>query len=298
MYRFNEGDRYHMNRYRMKKLSTIILTVSLFFLIVWGIWFLIKEPSYDDNISIDLISGCVLFLSFLVALNTYLGSRKRDEQLLAEKRREYFITNNEFKEIRMLIEHNDIELQTMIAITNIMEWRKPGFFSKEMMRLHENFDSCVTYMESIAILANQDGIATESLKGYWSYYFKRLRGIHLLDFDDPNHPVLIENINQCIDNFYEDNTDAADAIKAEFQKHISSQESESTKHKRGAKPAAYTDPIELRYKSREARINPVSRPIWHYINSPEYEFGAITKLCRNKFYKKNDSDIELRFAGF
>lgn len=271
----------------MKKLPTIMFSVALFLLILWGIWFLIKEPSYNDNISVDLLSGCVLFLSFLVAIYTYLGSRKRDEHLMAEKRRENFIMDKEFKKIRMLIEHNDIKLQTVIAITNIMKCHKPGLLPQHAMELHEEFDAYLAYMESIAILAKQDGIVDASLQGYWSYYFKRLRGVHLYDFDNSSHPtILINDINHCIDDLYKDDINAADAIKAEFKKYISSYES---KGKEGKRIADANDPIEEAHekdKLKVARINPVARPIWYYIiNKRDYEFESIIELFVSRLYK-------------
>ncbi|MCJ7654674.1 MAG: hypothetical protein MUO97_05125, partial [Dehalococcoidia bacterium] len=156
----------------MKKREIVVIAMLVLCLILfvgWGCLFWIKEPIPNDNISVDLFSGAVLFLSFLVALYTYQHNRKHDEYKIAEKRREDFILRCEFKEIRMLIENNDIKLQTVIAITNIMESRKPGFLSGEMMNLHEKFDNYLNYLEGVAILANQDSITKESREGLWSY---------------------------------------------------------------------------------------------------------------------------------
>jgi hypothetical protein len=264
-----------------------VLVISLILFLGWGWLFWIKEPSASDNISVDLFSGVVLFLSFIVALATYQSNRKHDEYKIAEARREYFITNPELKKIRMLIEHNDVELQTMLAITNIMGFSKSGLLPEKIMELHEDFDTYLNYLEGIAILAKQRSIVKESLDGLWSYYFGRLRGTHLYDFDDPKHPILINDIHDCIDNIYIKNKNVADIIKTELKNYVASYEGKGKEYKR-VKDA--NDPIEEKYEKDELRvtkINALARPIWYYINGPRYEFETVIELCVRLYEKKH-----------
>ena len=251
----------------MKQLLLILLVVGFFLLfLAWGLLIWSGDGYQGDNLSIDLFGGAVLFLSFSVALLTYQDNRKRDEFQVAERRREYYIIDEKLKTMRMAIGHNDIQLQTIVSIANIMDYRKPGFMPEKIMKVHEDFDSYLGYMEGVAMLANRGHVSKESLKGLWSYYFKQLKQACLLDFNDLEFPVSIDDINDCIDELYEDRSQTARAIKTEIKKYIVKGTGKSEKAR------------EPKDHNRDGSINPLERPIWYYINDRNNEFEAIIEF--------------------
>ncbi len=253
----------------MNKVIPIVLLAALFVLfLVWGILMWNNDVNGHDNLSIDLFGGTVLFLSFAIAIFTYQNNKKRDEYQIAERRREHYIIDDKLKTIRMAIGHNDVQLQTIVAIANIMDYRRPGFMPEKVMKIHEEFDSYLGYMEGIALLANQGSIMRESLEGLWSYYFKQLQSAHLLDYSNPEYPVSIDDINNCIDDLYKDNKQTGNAIKSRIIRYIP-QEAAQFEESSVAKPC-----------NQKEVINPLHRPVWYYINHGENEFKPIVDFYR------------------
>ena len=140
----------------------ILLTVLVGVSTWWGIW-LYNNTGFNRSVSVDTFCGAVLFLSFLVAFIAYRSGKINAEYQKAEDRGDHFLCDSTMKRINMMIEHNDIKLQTIVAIANIMETRKPGLLPNEMMILKEDFDCYLGFMESIAILANRGSVLKESL---------------------------------------------------------------------------------------------------------------------------------------
>ena len=65
----------------------------------------------------------------------------------------------------MLIERNDIELQTVVMMINIAGSYEPETIPRGYWELQEEFDQYLNFLEGIAILYNHRDIFKESMEG-------------------------------------------------------------------------------------------------------------------------------------
>lgn len=255
----------------------IILIVITFGVAIFGASVLFTK----GLISADIFTGMALLLSVLIALITYRWTRNNELLILSEKKRDDFIKEPSFKRIRMLIEHNDIELQTVIAILNISNPYEPKTLPIKYWELHEEFDKYLNYLEGLAILYKHKNIFKESLEGLWSYYSKRLRKVHTIDFTK-RQPKMAE-MEECINSIYEGSIPKE--IKDAWEK---------------CKSGGYEgieDPIKKDAKNKEKKeyINPIERPIWYYINYGPYALTPLKELIKDLYQhesEKNNLSLE------
>lgn len=240
------------------------------FIIAIGLCFFARGMYFNTNemkiLSSDIFVGSVLFLSIAIAIFAYNQARNNDEYKIAEDRRHFYITDSVMRRVRMLVEHNDIELQTVVLMTNIAEVRQSGVLSEKALKMRNDFDDYLNYMEGVAILANRGSMFKESLEGLWTYYFKGLRRSHTLDFS--NAKIQVDRIKEYIDSLCA-TSQAASHVKDSL---------DSVLQKKNESSEEVRDPIERKYiknSEKAAIIHPVERPIWFYVNNPGYEFVPI-----------------------
>jgi hypothetical protein len=260
-----------------------LATTIRFGYLVWN-----SDRNGGDNLSIDLFGGCVILLSVIVAGYSLWTTRQHDQFQLIEDRRKQFILDKDLKQMRMLVEHNDLRLQTVIAIINITKYRTPGILTNEMKELHEELDCYLSYLDGIAAVLDK-GSSKRERQNLWSYYCKRLRKINLLARVSSEHHLLIDDINSCIDDLYENNKELANKMKNKFADYQGGIDI-------GDVDVCIFDPIEKEYLKKDIRISPIDRPIWFYINTPEYEFEQLIKLCTG-LYGNNDPYVKLSNDG-
>ena len=278
------------SRKRMDLMAWLgIVLLLLISLVAYRIWRLEVPP--NENVSIDLFGGLILLLSFTAGLIAYQLNKRHDEALRAENKREYFITDDKLKRIRMCIGHNDLQLQTIVAIVNIMDYSKPGLMTEKVMKFHEEFDSYLNYMEGVAILANKGSIMSESLTGLWSFYFKQLRQARLLGKDSyiKGAQITFNDITFCIDKLYEDDKKLAKIIKGEINKYA------PTKKKTKLNDPVNLEPVHEIKKLNDpvdsGSVHPLEMPVWYYIINKGNEFDPIIKLSK-KFWKKETKEVK------
>jgi len=277
----------------MKKIWWVLLITASVVVIAALVWLgcLIwnSDRNESDNLSIDLFGGCIIFLSVLIAVISLWLKRLNDQFQLIEDRHRQFIIDKDLKKIRMFIEHNDIRLQTVIAIINTTQYHRiPGILTNEMKELHEELDSYLSYLDGIAALLNK-GIRKQERRNLWTYYCKRLRKTNLLDPAHSAHPLLINHINDCVADLYKEDKELAEKIKSKFANYNSDTDI-------GDKASGIADPIEKEYLEHGISISPLARPIWYYINTPEYEFEQLIKLC-TRLYGEKDPYVKLSNDG-
>jgi len=303
----------------IRKWLPYFLVVLLLILLVIFALILYSYTDEERTLSSDIFVGAVLFLSIAIAIIAYSQARTNDEYKIAEERRHFYITNPVMRKVRMLVQHNDIVLQTLVLITNIAEVRQPNILSEEALKLRNHFDDYLNYMEGVAILANRGSMFKESIEGLWTYYFKGLRRSHTLDFSEGK--IQIDEINKCID-LHCATPEAALHVK-NLVASILPEEDKSTEDGRDLEERRFIDrvkdlftsvlpkksectegvpdPIEknfIRNGKRNAIIDPVERPIWFYVNNPGYEFVPIITFEKriysydSKLYKDKQEWLE------
>lgn len=141
--------------------------------LVW--WF---NPQFKSNGEIFLY--LIALLIVCITVSTYEWSRDHERVRFANEKKHEFITNNLFTDIQSRIEHNDSELQIVIAIINTAydPWSETNLNQNQKL-LHENFDCYVNWIESLAILLEQKLIRDEDIIGFWEYYLMRLMKVEL-----------------------------------------------------------------------------------------------------------------------
>lgn len=270
--------------------NRIVLAISIptAAVITW-IVFLYKRLS-ERAMSVDVLVGTVLLISVVAAVVAYLWSRNRDVLNVSVARREEFIKNQDFQDIRMRIEHNDIELQTIIATLNVApKPYDPKVLPTHKWQLHEKFDDYLNYLEGVALLYKKGYVTKEELEGLWSYYFARLRKVHTLTFTEPHHPKKAE-ILECSASFYGGNipTQIEELWSRDNYKEIP----DPIIGEVCAGHNKYKKINEgLKDEDRNKKINPIERPIWYYTNYGDYKFTAIIELLR-QLYLQIDIETE------
>ncbi len=224
-----------------------ILTGGFIFILIYVLLFLRQK---------EVFLGIIAYFGFWLTTETYLWSKKIERSRFGNEKRHEFITNKIFTDIQRRIEHDDPELQIVLATLNIEDPSpyEVEFFSRSykdnikdnpdvcMQRLHEDFDNYLNWMEGLAVLWKKGLIDDDELKGLWSYYMKRLREAEI------NEDTLKQYLKD-VWKYDEVNVKQFCGLRREQIQN---------------KPA--TCPIENKF------IDPITRPIWFYINNPLYDF--------------------------
>ena len=221
------------------------VALGLIVLLAFLHYFLVDRNSIVFSIPIG-------FLSFVLILLTYFWTKKTDRFRFGNEKRHQFIRDEQFMNIRSRIEHNDIELQVIVAATNSPRPYEPNLLpSGKAKELHELFDAYLNWVEGFAILWKSGLIEDSELEGLWQYYPIRLSEANIAE-DAVRRFLSAEwNYNQTeIDEFFD------------FRK----------KTRQFPYPS---DPLGTRRK-----INPVTQPIWFYVNRPKYVYTALLDLVK------------------
>lgn len=192
------------------------------------------------------------YLSFVLALHTYFWTKRTDRFRFGNEKRHQFICDEKFKEIRSRIEHNDVALQTIVAATNSANPYDPNLLpTRQARELHELFDAYLNWVEGFAILWKSGLIEDSELEGLWQYYPGRLSKVNITE----------QEIRTFLSTEwgYDDT-----AINTFF----------SSREKRDGFPYP-SDPLET-----NKEINPVTQPVWFYVNRPEYVYTALVDLVK------------------
>lgn len=207
------------------------------------------------NIQGDFLSALAVVFTVGIAYAGYSLGRRHECQAVAETKRDVFLERPSLAHIRMLIEHNDVELQTVIMILNIADPYDPDTLPTKHWDLHRQFDEYLDFLEGVAILHNHGDVLKESIEGLWEYYFGRLADVDTLDHD--SRTIKLQQIEECIASIYG-----------------------------GSPPASVENAWRnalTRYQSRERApnpipldsLNPLQRPLWYYVKSQPYQFRPL-----------------------
>ena len=226
--------------------------------------------------SIDLLAGIAVFFSIVVAYLAYVSGRTTQTLTLSEERRDDLIKTPRLAHIRMLIEHNDIELQTIVMILNISD--RYEYDSDTLPRgcwaLHEQFDQYLDYLEGVAILYSHGHMFRESAEGLFEYSLKRLRDVNTLDAD--THAIKLSRVQECMEDIYQGKI--PERIWGMWQEAL-----------RGKAEDRVRDPVT------QECISPLANPVWYYVNSPGKEFKSIRsmweRLSRNACFRDKLADM-------
>lgn len=236
--------------------SPIVIIVGLFLLVAW----LVRGYLFPSaTIYADFLTALAIIFSVIVAYVGYTFTRRRDSQNITENKREEFVKSESLARIRMLIEHNDIELQTVVMILNIAEPYEydPDTLPRKYWELHREFDQYLDFLEGVSILRDQGNVFPESVKGLWRYYSIRLMQVDTLDVG--TNAVKRDQIEECMDKIYDGNV--PNRIKNAWQNAV----------KEHGEQEVY-EPITHKC------INPVEKPIWHYMNRGRYQFEPLIRM--------------------
>ena len=226
--------------------------------------------------SIDLLAGIAVFFSIVVAYLAYVSGRTTQTLTLSEERRDDLIKTPRLAHIRMLIEHNDIELQTIVMILNISD--RYEYDSDTLPRgcwaLHEQFDQYLDYLEGVAILYSHGHMFRESAEGLFEYSLKRLRDVNTLDAD--THAIKLSRVQKCMEDIYQGKI--PQRIWGVWQEAL-----------RGKAEDRVRDPVT------QECISPLANPVWYYVNSPGKEFKSIRsmweRLSHNACFRDKLTDM-------
>lgn len=274
----------------------IIVSVAILIirLIIWKDWL----PS-RVNISFDFLTATTVFLSFIVALFVYTNDRKSQKLTLSEDKRSEFINSESTSKMRMLIENNDIELQTAVIIINILSdyHYDSDILPKRYQEMIQSLDQYLDFFEGMAILFNHGNIYSESTEGLWTYYSTRLMDVNTLDIgktlDADKNVIKKEQILECMRKIYGGEvpkwaSNSFDTVRQNPDKF------------RISDPVSRTDKLGEKWhydnckkdKGKEcdskthSYIDPIERPIWYYINVDEYSWEHLTIMVRKLYEEK------------
>lgn len=221
---------------------------------------LVMEWSVVNNRPL-MLSGAVFYFSVYLGLFIYFWTKRTDRFKFGNEKRHEFIFKDKFTDLRSRIEHDDRELLTVVAATNVPDPYKIRFYKgdpteekkgeeERIRKLHEDFDDYLNWIEGFAIMWKRNLIEHSELQGFWRYYIKRLREVNINEDELRTHlsqewNYTQEEINQLLQLHRQTNV-----------------EYDPIDEKRGVKNP----------------INPTTNPIWFYINRKEYEFNAIKEL--------------------
>ena len=212
-------------------------------------------------IDIDIVSALVIVFSVIIGYFAYVFSRRSDSRTLAENKRDAFINNPSFAHIRMLIERNDIEIQTIVMMLNIGGSYESETIPRGYWELQEEFDQYLNFLEGMAILYNHGDVFEESIEGLWAYYSIRLAQVDTMD--RLSNTTKNDQIERCMKNIYGDHI--PDRIQNAWQNAL-----------QGKGYDEVTDPITNKV------IDPVKNPIWYYVCHECYSFTPL-KMMVSKF---------------
>lgn len=229
------------------------IDVSIFIilgLIFCGIIYFITQQWSNVEARTTLIAAAVASFSVFSVLYTYYWTKSMDRFRFGNEKRHQFIFDQRLTVIRSRIEHNDIELQAILAVVNSSSPYDFEALPAKYWKLHEQFDAYLNWIEGLAILWKSGLIEEKELEGLWKYYTGRLKDVNIpLDKAKQFLLKIIGYDQSKIELF----------IKARI-------ESDEFKYP--------LDPL----KSGAAKIDPITQPIWFYINWPPYEFTALKEL--------------------
>lgn len=212
-----------------------------------------------DVLYFDVLTALAIFSSVFAGYLAYTWSRRRDSLTLSEGKRDEFIRTESLARMRMLIEHNDIELQTVVMILNIAD---PYEYDSDTLprrywELHREFDLYLDFLEGTAILREQGNVFPESVKGLWRYYSTRLMHVDTLDVG--THAIKRDQIEKCMHNIYGRNV--PNRIENAWQNAV-----------KGHTKYEVPDPIT------SESISPLEKPLWHYINRGPHQFEPLIRM--------------------
>ncbi len=257
----NLEDELHKLKVELKKLKPptrkepLILLLSVIglaivIIIVIASW---CYASWDARAS--MLAGVAVYASVIVALLVYSENKRIEKYRFGTEKRNQFICDKMFMDIRSRIEHNDAELQTIVAITNVPSPYYFHLLPPHKWELHERFDAYLNWIEGYAILWNNGLIEHTELEGSWTYYTGRLSEATLDSHD----------LDQYLRNLGYDKDD----INAFRQ---SRKESSN-----------FSYPEDLAEKIRfgkNSKIDPIEKPIWFYVCREGYEFKSLMALIQ------------------
>lgn len=230
------------------------------------VWFLVGCVPNPVKFS-DFATGIAIFVSAVLAIVTYAFSRKNQILALSEDKRDEFISSESFSRTRMLVEHNDLELQTVIMILNIAPRYEydSDTLPRRLWILHEEFDRYLAFLEGLAILYNNGRMYRRSAEGLFSYSLERLEKVNTLDAD--THAMKLPQIEKGMEGIY--GGEIPERIERIWQEALV-----------GNIERQARDPIT------GERINPLVKPIWFYINSPDKGFDSLISMFKKEAQAK------------
>lgn len=247
-------------RFRMKESWTkVLISLVVLFIVVLLLYHYFDDSSSEANALI----GVFVAIAFLFTFLTYFSAKKVERFKFGNEKRHEFITNKVLAEIRSRIEHNDIKLMAVLAATNMpnqytVKYQHNEEEEKGLHNLHEQFDNYLNWIEGVAILWNNGLIEEGDLKGLWQYYTNRLIEAEIDE----------QSLRDYLENTWHYNGKGID----EFIK----QRQESTQWMENGEKKPFYDP------TKEGKsINPITHPVWFYINIPMYEFDTLIEFIEH-----------------
>lgn len=203
----------------------------------------------------SMLGAVAVSASVIIALFVYSANKRIEKYRFGTEKRNQFICDEKFMDIRSRIEHNDAELQTIVAITNVPSPYDFHLLPSHKWELHERFDAYINWIEGYAILWNNGLIEHTELEGLWTYYTGRLAEATL----DPR------DLDHYLRNLGYDQED----ISAFRQ---SRKESSNFPYPKDAAE-------HIRF-GKNSKIQPIEKPIWFYVCREGYEFKSLMVLIQ------------------
>lgn len=240
----------------------LAVLVGLFLGVIAIVVKLVKQDHLPSAVvDSGLLPAVTVLFSVIVAYLAYVSGRTSQRLALCESRRDAFFLSDNLNRMRMLVENNDMELQTVVMILNIIQPHSydADTLPREHWRLHEDFDVYLDFLEGVAILYMNGHMFKESAEGLWSYYATRLMKVNTLYADTDT--IKLRQIRKCMEGIYRGNI--PQRVETAWRNALSG----NTGHNR-----MLHDPVTGGF------INPLERPIWYYINTEPYALTPVIRM--------------------
>lgn len=208
-----------------------------------------------------LLPAVTVLFTVIVAYLGYASGRTSQRLALCESRRDAFFLSETLNRMRMLVENNDIELQTVVMILNIIHPHSydADTLPVEYWRLHQDFDVYLDFLEGVAILYINGHMFKESAEGLWSYYAARLMEVNTLHADTKT--IKLRQIRTCMEGIY--GGSIPQRVEAAWRSALCGNIGRNQ---------MLRDPVVGGF------INPLERPIWYYINTEPYALKPLVRM--------------------
>ncbi len=256
-----------------------IVHLALATVIVLAIYCLVAGPIQRElfpcaTVSSDFLSSLAVIISVIVVYFGYIISRSHERQTLGEKMRSDFLNCEKLARIRMLIEHNDIELQTVSSIACITS---PHHYESETLptkywNLVRDMDDYLDFLDGVAILYQHGDLLKESVEGLWAYYATRLARVDTLDHEARR--IKLGQVEQSFKSIYAGHP----------PEYVQRAWDDAVRRYGDCATASDEDALKC--------MNPLERPIWCYVNQTDYQYGPLVAMVSTFF--ANESGTKKR----